>query len=280
MSDQGPRKNDRGATRQGIYCLTAGGTLLSYKNAGQNAQATLDALEQAIRKWNQLAKTETEPGAVVVPPRGKVDRNYAPNLPAGGQALLVYTRLLEKNGAECKPLVCEKGKGDEPGRDSLWILPAELKELAADAESMPIPKNLADRLLRFHFLDNTRGEPPFWAPGDVKSQDLKLSRVGSEGDVVRWKASGSFHLETARHDRGCKGRVMGELHLDRKTNRLVGCTLAALGDHWGEGAYTRGAPVGEIPLGVIFAIPAASDRTAEAVPPQGIRAWGGYFPGR
>ena len=37
VADQGPRRGAGGSTRQGIYCLTADGQLLAYKNAGQDA---------------------------------------------------------------------------------------------------------------------------------------------------------------------------------------------------------------------------------------------------
>src|SRR6478672_1245892 len=38
VADQGPRKGEGGSTRQGIYCLTAAGQLLNYKNAAHAAE--------------------------------------------------------------------------------------------------------------------------------------------------------------------------------------------------------------------------------------------------
>ena len=50
VADQGPRKGVGGGTRQGIYCLTASGKLLAYKNA-QDASVMREALEQGLKRW-------------------------------------------------------------------------------------------------------------------------------------------------------------------------------------------------------------------------------------
>ena len=64
VSDQGPRGRVGTDTRQGIYMLTAGGKLLAYKNAGQNAEVMREVLTDALRKWKKLPDGERAPGAV------------------------------------------------------------------------------------------------------------------------------------------------------------------------------------------------------------------------
>lgn len=51
VSNQGPRKGKVGATRQGIYCLTADGKLLTYKNAGQAPDVMRETLRQSLSEW-------------------------------------------------------------------------------------------------------------------------------------------------------------------------------------------------------------------------------------
>ena len=66
VASQGPRKGQGGGTRQGIYVFTADGELLSYKNAGQNADVTRDELKRGLARFRKLPATRREPGAVKV----------------------------------------------------------------------------------------------------------------------------------------------------------------------------------------------------------------------
>src|SRR5437667_2935092 len=95
VADQGPRKGEGGSTRQGIYCLTADGKLLAYKNAGQNPEVMREALRQGLREWQKLPEERRKPGAVKVEDLTAVDRQYARTPPAGGLIVNVYTRILD-----------------------------------------------------------------------------------------------------------------------------------------------------------------------------------------
>src|SRR5947209_4330753 len=50
VADQGPRKGTGGSTRQGVYCLTADGQLLAYKNH-QDPRVMREMLRQALKAW-------------------------------------------------------------------------------------------------------------------------------------------------------------------------------------------------------------------------------------
>src|SRR3712207_7186712 len=45
----------------------------------------------------------------------------------------------------------------------------------------PVPAAVAERLIRFHLVDNVRGEPPMWARQHIREQDLdrKSTRLNS-----------------------------------------------------------------------------------------------------
>src|SRR5262245_37133426 len=103
MASQGPRKGEGGGTRQGIYVLTAGGELLSYKNAGQNPEVTRDELKRALAKFQKLPEGRRRPGAVEIPDAGKSDPAYARTPPPGGLIVRVFTRILDRTGEDyCK----------------------------------------------------------------------------------------------------------------------------------------------------------------------------------
>jgi hypothetical protein len=114
-------------------------------------------------------------------------------------------------------------------------------------------------LVRYHLIDNTRGEPPMWRDADIKHLELTL-RDG--------RLKGSVRLETAAGDRGYHADLLG--FLEAKDGKVTRLDLLAVGQFWGEGSFTRGAPKGRFPLAVAFAL-ADPERGTTRVPPQGAR---------
>jgi hypothetical protein len=70
--------------------------------------------------------------------------------------------------------------------------------------------------------------------------------------------------------------MLGYVVVDRVKGRVERFDLVALGEHWGEGTFTRGARKGKQPFGVAFEL-ARGDRPGDAVPPQGAREEREYF---
>src|SRR5206468_1556748 len=91
VADQGPRKGQNGYTRQGIYCFTADGQLLAYKNAGQAPNVMRDVLRHALREWQRLPEARRQPGAVQVGDPGTRDPQYARTPPPDGLVVNVFT---------------------------------------------------------------------------------------------------------------------------------------------------------------------------------------------
>ncbi len=129
VADQGPRKGAGGSTRQGIYCLTASGKLLAYKNAGQDPAVMRDTLAQGLRRWNALPADERRPGAVAVPGAPKVDGRFARTPPEGGLVLRSFTRILDRGKAGLTRGSCEVRGGERAARDLVWLTRAEAQAL-------------------------------------------------------------------------------------------------------------------------------------------------------
>src|SRR5437667_10386742 len=85
VADQGPRKGDGGSTRQGIYCLTADGKLLAYKNAGQNPDVMRETLRQGLPGCQKPPEGRPTPGAVKAEDLTPGDGQYARNPPTAGR---------------------------------------------------------------------------------------------------------------------------------------------------------------------------------------------------
>jgi hypothetical protein len=284
VADQGPRKGEGGSTRQGIYCFTADGQLLVYKNAGQAPDVMRETLQRGLAEFKRLAAERRKPGAVQVGDQGRFDPSYVRTPPPNGLIIDVYTRILDRDGkGELCQGTCSVRGGDKAARDHLWITESEWKPLVqADpklGDRFPLPSRIAERIARFHLLDNTRGEPPMWRHEDIRKSEMALVAEKADRDNVLLRLEGSVLLATnadlAKADRGYEARLLGYVAHDGKN--ITRFDLVAVGDHWGEGTYTRNARPGRQPLGVAFEL-ARGDRPSDKVPPQAAREIGAYVP--
>jgi hypothetical protein len=214
-----------------------------------------------------------------------VDLDYDRRPPAGGLIVNVYTRALDRNpdGEYCDA-DCRLGGGDEAARDHLWLTETEWRSLlspsAKPGDRIPVPEPIAERILRFHLVDNTRGEPPFWRREEIRSRELTLTVDQHTAAQITLRLAGSVLLATAEDpkqaSRGFDARITGQIRYNPTTQVIDRFDLVAVGEHWGEGPFTRGARPGRTPLGVAFEM-ASGQSAANHVPPQGAREIRDYF---
>lgn len=283
VADQGPRKGQGGSTRQGIYCLTPDGTLLAYRNA-QDPAVMRDVLRQGLRAWQKLPAERRKPGAVKVGVEGKVDTRYARRPPPGALVVKVSTRILDRADGKYVRGTCSFPGGEKAARDHLWITAEEAKALVPaepkKGQSFPLPAALAERIVRFHLIDNTRGEPPMWRPEEIRSQKLTLTVEEVTPTAVRLRLEGAVLLASAadatKAKRGFDVRLLGTIRYDRAKSVIDRFDVVALGEHWGAGTYTPNPRPGRQPLGVAFEL-ALTPTPADLVPPQAAREIGAYL---
>ncbi|MFP6904506.1 MAG: hypothetical protein VCG02_04745 [Verrucomicrobiota bacterium] len=264
---QAPHHTPEGHSRQGLYILTASGTLLSFTNTWK-MDTFWRFLRAGVKNWEALPAAERAPGALVIPPLdvGQRDVKYTRVPPADGSILKVHTRVLDQagNGFKACEAEGEKRWGLFAASDHMWLRKEELRGL----EPGPLPEPFASRMLRFHMVDNTRGEPSMWKQTDIRSRDLRLVQV--PGEAGRLRLEGSFLVHTDDRGRGFEASVLGYLDVDPATGTLTALKVVALGEHWGDGDYTPGARPGRTPLGVALHRVSGED-AADRTPPQAIR---------
>jgi hypothetical protein len=176
-----------------------------------------------------------------------------PEPPPGGLVIQVSTKVL--GGYEDSENPRAQRFAESLGRDHLWVRQDE-KEMLTRGE---LPESLIRRLVRYHLVDNTRGEPPYWRPEEIRESSWSL-----EKGVL----SGRVHLETARGDRGYRAEARG--HVAVLGGEVTRFDLVVSGSFRGHGRFTRGAPEGEFPFAVAFRIIQASCE-ADRTPPGGAR---------
>ncbi|MEZ5327085.1 MAG: hypothetical protein R3F19_18710 [Verrucomicrobiales bacterium] len=281
VADQGPRKGEGGATRQGRYAFTVDGVLLGYNN-NRSPERMIAMLNEALKKYESMA------GAKNTSPTGAdEDGRYRRVPPKDGAVVKVFTRVLElgEDGQalqRCAGETTDTGsyrhKGFGAAIDHLWIQKEEIAELeeslakhGQSGELFVLPARLLARIARFHLADNTRGEPPHWNTSEIRVQDWKCVPGDGSG---QFSIAGSVHLETADGVRGFEGKAFGNIAI--QNGRIIKFDLDVLGDFWGDGSYTRGARPGRNPIGFVFTlVPTPSPESS--IPPQGARWLQGYY---
>jgi hypothetical protein len=244
-----------------------------------------EVLQQGLAKWRKLPASERRPGAYKYPDLEKPDLQYVRTPPPGGLIVNVYTRILDHDDKDrlCRG-TCSFAGGDQAARDHLWLTKAVWQSLVRAAtkkgDHFPMPRPLAERLLRFHLVDNTRGEPDFWRPEDVRKAELTWTVEEATPASLRLRLDGSALLATnADPDKARRGydvRLLGYLHYDRAKGAVDRFDVLAVGDHWGVGTFTGGARPGRKPLGVAMELRRGND-PADLLPPQAARWLPGYL---
>ena len=283
VADQSRQKGEGGATRQGIYTLTADGQLLEYGNAGNSAKVTLKQLQQALRKFQSLPRNRTAPGMVRVPEHGPNDEQYTREPPKGGLIVQVHGRILDSEQGSLTKGECSFVGGDKASRDFLWIKKEEIAQLVPSSDTvgttMPMPETIARRILRYHLTDNTRGEPSMWKAEEIRNSSLKLTITASDAESMTLLLEGTATLATdadlAQADRGFVVKLRGELRYDRDAETFTQFDIAALGEHWGRGSYTPNPRPGKSLLGIAFGL--AEEIPANRIPPQAARRLEDYY---
>jgi hypothetical protein len=284
VAQQGRPRNSQG-TRQGIYCFTADGKLLAYKNAGQNPAVMRDTLKAGLAAFQRLPAEVRKPGALTVGDVARVDRRYARVPPKGGLVVKVYTRILDRDtsGQYCKG-TCKVRGGDQAARDHLWLTETEWKSLVpADpkpGDQFALPDAVGERIARFHLIDNTRGEPPMWQRQEVRSRRMTLTVTDLTAGEVRLRLDGAVLLASQadpdKASRGFEGRLLGYVAYDRAAKAITRFSVVSVGDHWGRGAFTRNARPGRAPLGHVFEL-VRGNAPEDRIPPQAARQIDAYL---
>ncbi len=247
IAGQSPRSDFR-QTQQGLFLAGADGTLLGFTN---------NRGPERVRGLLQQAAGDYAPPADLQPlKRRTTDAKYKAELPAG--AVVVRVRARVDGGYAPTDDRWESLFQSAVSRDNLWITAEEQAALAQGS----VPEALALRILRFHLVDNTRGEPPVWTREEVRQWSLTVE----DGQLA-----GTAHLETADGSRGYQASLRGELAwgADGSVSQFH---LWVEGQFWGSGPFTRQPPPGKFPLVIAFSLADGTD-AADSIAPHGSRGW-------
>lgn len=238
---------------QGLYMFSPAGKLLGFSNSLSG-----DAAKRLMR--SALAKFDPNEEVPEINDKPQRDRRWSFEPPEGVAIIEVTSKII--GGFQLRRGGLQSITAEALGRDRMWITAEEVKELAAGK----VPRAVQVRIARFHLVDNTRGEPMFWAADELRNVEMKL-----EGeDLV-----GKVHLETGRNDRGYTADLRGVVKV--ADGKLETFDVVALGDFWGRAAVTDRAQADKYPLAVTFRISELNCEASRVAPGACRGGLGGYL---
>lgn len=260
----------RGETSQGFYTLSADGTFYGYNN-NRSIERVNALMDEALAEFRRAA-----PGPAEIS-KADIAAPWARTPDSGAAVVRVFSRI--------RPVPAGAAEANgHLGRDHLWITAEEIRAMLAGGDEFPLPRTLAQRMVRYHLIDNVRGEPNMWAADEVKKAEFTVRRVPKEvagvsraaaSSPVEFEFQGDFAQVTKDNSRGLEGAIHGRLTIEEGHSRLVRFRAYAECMAWGSGTYTGGAPDGKFPL--LIAMIEANDAIALSVPPQGLACGGDYL---
>jgi hypothetical protein len=272
-------------TRQGTYATTADGTLLASWNKTV-PRIVAGKLREALENWDRLkaqGRKFSGEDSLDLAQLTRADRFF----PEDGLVLKVNTRDLPRDPPQ------EGWFAQAWNQDFAWFTKEEAGQfLPGEIEpgrTREVPRALVERLARFHFLDNVRGQTPPFPACAIEDATLNSRVTAVQGDVVslrldgRTKAvqKGNWSIRgfddknrPSVQERGVEMKLLGTARFNRKQGRFVGFEVVAVGTRWGATQYNcRGDDLAPAPFGAVLSLAGAN--RAERVAPEHFRDYGG-----
>jgi len=284
------------ASYQGVFVATPNGSLLAGSHEDMHDARKVETLmRRGLERWEKLPPRERlmagEVLARAVADLGEVERSS--QYPRDGLVLSVICRDLPRSSRPGN-----SSSRNAYNQDYAWFRKAEarafLPRQPVKGARQEVPRDLVERLARFHFVDLVRGHTASFPHKAVERADLTAEGVEAKGTLVslsyrgrtrtaevhegvhvegKWNAKGPGIPEP--QTRGVDARLEGQAVYDLKAEKFVAFELVALAQRWGGNAYNGRLDerdFGPAPMGVVLRL--AGDSAAERVPPLYFKSYG------
>jgi len=272
------------STRQGTYVATADGTLLISWNTN-DPQVVASKLRQAVAKWEKMqAERRPKTDQEQIDP-AQLDRPEQ-YFPADGLVLRVFTRDLPRDPPQ------EERWAKAWNQDFAWFQKGEARQFLPEKirkdQSCQVPRPVALRLARLHFLDNVRGQTTPFPASAVQQAELTSQITAIDGDLItvglsgvtrtseegKWWISGYRDMDQpGAQKRGMELKLLGRARYDLARERFVSFELVAVGMRFGGTPYNlRADDLAAAPFGVLMTL--GSESKVERVAPEHFQAYG------
>jgi hypothetical protein len=284
------------ATYQGIFVATPSGLLLAGSHEDiHDVRKAEKLIRRGLEKWGKLSPAERLMSKEVFATAlaDLAAEEGASRYPRDGLVLSVICRDLPRG-----PKPSTSPSRNAYNQDFAWFHKEEarafLPEKPSKGATQQVPRDLVERLARFHFVDLVRGHTVSFPHKAVEVAELTAEVIDVQGDLVslgykgrtrtsevhdgvhiegKWNAKGPGIPEP--QTRGVDARLEGRAVYDLKARKFVSFELVAVSERWGGNAYNGRLDerdFGPAPMGIVLTL--AGDSAAEHVPPMYFRSYG------
>jgi hypothetical protein len=257
-------KGNRGGA-QGHYAVAPNGVLLAASSSA-DPQVLVEMMKQGLAKWETLPR---EKRLLPKSPDPKAAENWRikENLyPDDGLVLRVVARDRTRERWPDSNLDYAWFRKDE----ARAFLPAEPKK----DDNHNVPRELVQRLARFHLLDNVHAlNYTFFPKEAIERARLTSTVVSVIGDLVTLSLEGETRASLVSPNKiGYEPTLLGRATFNLKERKFVSFELLAVGIRWGLGNCNQRHDPSPALMGIAFTL--AGHSQAERLPPAFISRYG------
>ena len=258
------KKGNRGGA-QGHYAVAPSGELLAASSSA-DPKVLVEMMKQGLAKWATLSREKRLLPKSPDPKEAENWRRKEKLYPDDGLALRVVARDQQRERWPDSNLDYAWFRKDE----ARALLPAKPKKGAKH----DVPRELAQRLARFHLLDNVHAlNYTFFPKEAIEKARLTSTVVQVKGDLVSLSFEGETRASLVSPKKiGYEPKLLGRATFNLKEQKFVSFELLAVGLRWGLGNCNQRHIPAPALMGIVFTL--AGDSQAERLPPAFISRYG------
>jgi hypothetical protein len=255
---------DRGGT-QGQYAVAPNGELLASCST-TDPKVVAEMMKKGLEAWGKLPREKRLLPKAPDPKAAQRWRKWETLYPEDGLVLHVVSRDQKRV------------RWPDWNQDYAWFrkeegrafVPAEPKKDAVHQ----VPRELVERLARFHLIDNVYAlNYTFFPKEAIEKAGLTASVIEVEGDLVSLRFEGETRASILAPEKlGFEPKLLGRAKYNLKDQNFVSFELVAVGNRWGLGSCNQRHDPNPAPMGIVFTL--AGKSPAERLPPAFISRYG------
>ena len=258
------KKGNRGGA-QGHYAVTPSGELLAASSSA-DPKVLVEMMKQGLAKWATLPREQRLLPKSPDPAAAENWRSKEKLYPDDGLVLRVVARDQKRE------------RWPDSNLDYAWFRKAEARALLPakpkKGAKHNVPRELVQRLARFHLLDNVHAlNYTFFPKEAIEKARLTSTVFHVEGDLVSLSFEGETRASLVSPKKiGYEPKLLGRATFNLKEQKFVSFELLAVGMRWGLGNCNQRHNPAPALMGIVFTL--AGDSQAERLPPAFFSRYG------